>query len=108
VHVLGRGDKLPVTLKQLTYELFTIVPVVNDFAPIGLADMFNSGGALGPTTGARTVSLRWGGRFLAYTATQPKSVTLVGGQAVPFKYDAKTKVLEATVKSDGPCVVEVG
>ncbi|CAM6118551.1 unnamed protein product [Calypogeia fissa] len=42
---------LPVTLKVLEYEIFTVFPIKNlgtglSFAPIGLTKMFNSGGAI--------------------------------------------------------------
>ncbi|KAL2501720.1 putative galactinol--sucrose galactosyltransferase 2 [Forsythia ovata] len=46
---LPKGTSLPVTLKVLQYELFHICPikVTNiSFAPIGLLDMLNSGGAV--------------------------------------------------------------
>ncbi|THU74050.1 hypothetical protein C4D60_Mb04t29270 [Musa balbisiana] len=48
---LPKGATLPVTLKVLEYEVFHVCPVKNitpgiSFAPIGLLDMFNSGGAV--------------------------------------------------------------
>nr|GMC88683.1 probable galactinol--sucrose galactosyltransferase 2 isoform X1 [Ipomoea batatas] len=48
---LPKGASLPVTLGVLQYELFHISPVKDiapniSFAPIGLLDMFNSGGAV--------------------------------------------------------------
>ncbi|CAI9761153.1 unnamed protein product [Fraxinus pennsylvanica] len=48
---LPKGASLPVTLKVLEYELFHICPIKYitpdiSFAPIGLLDMLNSGGAV--------------------------------------------------------------
>ncbi|URD95044.1 Raffinose synthase or seed imbibition protein Sip1 [Musa troglodytarum] len=48
---LPKGATLPVTVKVLEYEVFHVCPVKNitpsiSFAPIGLLDMFNSGGAV--------------------------------------------------------------
>ncbi|CAL9052449.1 unnamed protein product [Musa banksii] len=48
---LPKGATLPVTLKVLEYEVFHVCPVKNitpsiSFAPIGLLDMFNTGGAV--------------------------------------------------------------
>ncbi|KAK3021835.1 hypothetical protein RJ639_046224 [Escallonia herrerae] len=51
---LPQGASLPVTLKALEYELFHFCPLKEiaaniSFAPIGLLDMFNSGGAVEQT-----------------------------------------------------------
>ncbi|KAK2996412.1 hypothetical protein RJ639_010621 [Escallonia herrerae] len=51
---LPEGVSLPVTLKALEYELFHFCPLKEiaaniSFAPIGLLDMFNSGGAIEQT-----------------------------------------------------------
>ncbi|KAJ7570247.1 hypothetical protein O6H91_01G111600 [Diphasiastrum complanatum] len=48
---LSKNSMLPVTLKVLEYEVFTLSPLKNLapgvlFAPIGLTSMFNSGGAI--------------------------------------------------------------
>ncbi|KAK2975712.1 hypothetical protein RJ640_010771 [Escallonia rubra] len=51
---LPQGASLPVTLKAIEYELFHFCPLKEiaaniSFAPIGLLDMFNSGGAVEQT-----------------------------------------------------------
>ncbi|KAJ4866614.1 putative galactinol--sucrose galactosyltransferase 1 [Raphanus sativus] len=48
---LPKGTSLPITLKSREYEVFTVVPVKeysdgSKFAPVGLIEMFNSGGAI--------------------------------------------------------------
>ncbi|XP_050227456.1 probable galactinol--sucrose galactosyltransferase 2 isoform X2 [Mercurialis annua] len=52
---LPKGASLPVTLKVLEYELFHFCPITEitsniSFAPIGLLDMFNTGGAVDEVT----------------------------------------------------------
>ncbi|KAH7276783.1 hypothetical protein KP509_39G021500 [Ceratopteris richardii] len=51
LNCLNKNDALPVTLKVLEYEVFTISPILRlsslvRFAPLGLYQMFNSGGAI--------------------------------------------------------------
>ncbi|KAI5064846.1 hypothetical protein GOP47_0019541, partial [Adiantum capillus-veneris] len=51
IHCLSKKDVLPITLKVLEYEVFTVSPIKRlglgvSFAPIGLLSMFNSGGAI--------------------------------------------------------------
>ncbi|KAJ0920671.1 putative glycosyl hydrolase 36, glycoside hydrolase superfamily [Helianthus annuus] len=48
---LPKNASIPVTLKPREYEVFTVVPISKlscgvGFAPIGLTEMFNSGGAI--------------------------------------------------------------
>lgn len=48
---LPKDTSLPITLKSREYEVFTVVPVKEysdgtKFAPVGLIEMFNSGGAI--------------------------------------------------------------
>ncbi|KAI3879681.1 hypothetical protein MKX03_012007 [Papaver bracteatum] len=48
---LPRNTSLPITLKTREYEVFTVAPVKGlsnqaSFAPVGLIEMFNSGGAI--------------------------------------------------------------
>ncbi|MCO5567681.1 hypothetical protein L7F22_021375 [Adiantum nelumboides] len=50
LHCLSKSDAIPITLKVLEYEVFTVSPIKRlgsgvSFAPIGLLSMFNSGGA---------------------------------------------------------------
>ncbi|MDQ2799235.1 MAG: hypothetical protein M3Y13_06285, partial [Armatimonadota bacterium] len=52
------------------------------------------------------VSLRAGGRFLAWAARCPERVQC-GGEAVEFAYDEKGKTLEATIPQTGAPVLRV-
>ncbi|KAI4385175.1 hypothetical protein MLD38_003230 [Melastoma candidum] len=105
---LPSGASVPVTLKVLQYEVFHFCPLKEitpgiSFAPIGLLDMFNAGGAVesfqvltAPDTSvsetkestAATVALklRGCGRFGAYCSRQPVNCTL-DGKETGFEYD---------------------
>ncbi|KAL6638101.1 hypothetical protein ACP70R_025673 [Stipagrostis hirtigluma subsp. patula] len=104
---LPRGATLPVTLKVLEFELFHVCPVREvapgvAFAPVGLLDMFNSGGAVeqcearaadggeaGKAAAAAVLRVRGCGRFGAYCSRRPARCTLDAAE-VEFSYDADT------------------
>jgi raffinose synthase len=46
LHVMHRNEQQPLTLPANGFEIFTVVPIKEGIAPIGLTDMFNSGGAV--------------------------------------------------------------
>ncbi len=101
-----RDAELPVTLPELGWEIVTFVPLQDGFAPVGLANMLNSGGAVldcapGPG-GGYTVLLRDGGRFVAWCATAPQTLQ-ADGVDTPFTYDPATGALAADLPASGPC-----
>lgn len=91
---------LPVSLKVLDHEVFTVTPVktlssASSFAPLGLIDMFNGGGALeGLKYEESTVymEVKGCGRFGAYSSVKPSKCT-VGSAAVEFEYEAGSGLL---------------
>uniref|UniRef100_A0A0E0KKJ1 galactinol--sucrose galactosyltransferase n=1 Tax=Oryza punctata TaxID=4537 RepID=A0A0E0KKJ1_ORYPU len=117
---LPKGATLPVTLKVLEFELFHVCPVMTvapggvTFAPIGLLDMFNSGGAVeecdvraidGDGGEACTVAaaaavvrlrVRGCGRFGAYSSRRPARCALDAAE-VEFSYDADTGLVALDV-----------
>ncbi|CAM0884170.1 unnamed protein product [Alopecurus aequalis] len=101
---LPRGATLPVTLKTLEYELFHVCPVRAvapgvSFAPIGLLDMFNAGGAVEECTVNKagvTLRVRGCGRFGAYCSRSPVKCSLDSGE-VEFSYEADTGLLTVDV-----------
>lgn len=122
---LPKGVTLPVTLKVLEYELFHISPLKEiapgiSFAPIGLLNMFNSGGAVeqfnikmnnnanalsdAPNSlgedraGTATVvlSVRGCGCFGAYSSQKPIRCTLDTSE-VDFNYDSATGLLTLNI-----------
>uniref|UniRef100_A0ACD5U4J4 Uncharacterized protein n=1 Tax=Avena sativa TaxID=4498 RepID=A0ACD5U4J4_AVESA len=105
---LPPGATLPVTLKTLEYELFHVCPVRAvapgvSFAPIGLLDMFNAGGAVEECavnsqhkTARVTLRVRGCGRFGAYFSRRPLKCSLDLGD-VEFSYDADTGLVTVDV-----------
>ncbi|KAK9671035.1 hypothetical protein RND81_12G002400 [Saponaria officinalis] len=116
---LPKGASLPVTLKVLEYELFHFCPLKEitssiSFAPIGLLDMFNCGGAVEqfevqkamdentelcdggnmqpPPTASIHLQVRGRGVFGAYSSQRPLSCK-VGRDDTDFNYDPETGLL---------------
>ncbi|KAK8459135.1 hypothetical protein SEVIR_2G084500v4 [Setaria viridis] len=104
---LPRGAALPVTLGPLEYEVFHVCPLRRAapggaaFAPVGLLDMFNAGGAVEEcavkaddaagtgATAVATMRVRGCGRFGAYCSRRPARCVLDAAE-VEFGYDADT------------------
>jgi len=104
---LPKGAAIPVTLKVLEFELYTVTPIKDvaadiSFAPIGLINMFNSGGAIdvldihseskNPELNcAMTVDVRMKvrgcGTFGAYSTHKPKKCS-VDSCETEFTYDS--------------------
>ncbi|KAK1282077.1 putative galactinol--sucrose galactosyltransferase 2 [Acorus calamus] len=123
---LPKEATLPVTLKVLEYELFHICPIKEIaaevfFAPIGLLDMFNSGGAVeefevraapgdecevfdgevGNNAGGKPVvavglKVRGCGRFGAYVLRRPIKC-MVDSVETAVEYEADTGLLTLTL-----------
>lgn len=110
VSTCRRDAALPVTLSSYGYEIFTIVPLTNGFAAIGLADKYNSGGAVLSQQqlpdGSYQIILRDGGDLVAWCASKPKSV-IVDSKDTLFNYDATTGALHMAIPTGGVCQVTV-
>lgn len=102
---LPKNGKVDVTLGVLQCEIYTVSPIreynrVVHFAPIGLIDMYNSGGAIealsysnsGSSECIVKIKGRGCGRFGAYSKTEPK-FCLINGKEVEFDYDIKNGFL---------------
>jgi raffinose synthase len=102
----------PTSLKlaEGEWEIITYAPVNRGVAVIGLADKFNSAGAVTSkhweTDGSYTVQLRDGGDFLAWAQAAPESVQ-AGGKSVPFTYDAATGRLSVTLPATGKTAISL-
>jgi raffinose synthase len=102
-----REARLPVRLSSLGAEVFTFVPIDDGVAPIGLADKFNSAGAVtakGWDGRAYQVALRDGGRFAAFVERRPSAV-VVDGEAHVFSYERP--MLSVEIAPGKPRVVRV-
>ncbi|KAL4279146.1 hypothetical protein GQ457_03G022590 [Hibiscus cannabinus] len=97
VTYLARNASLSITLKPREYEVLTVVPVMalsngSKFAPIGLIEMFNSGGAIKELkcetenhVATIMLKVRGCGQFGAYSSTRPQRVT-VDSEEVEYEY----------------------
>ena len=94
--VLSREETRSVSLPSLGYDVFTLVPINGGVAPIGLADMFNSAGAITVKglsgSDAYEMTVRGEGRFLIWTERTPSQLE-VDGKSSEFAYDAETSLL---------------
>lgn len=98
---------IPVSLSVLEYELFTVTPIKDfglglRFAPLGLIDMFNGGGAIDAveylveSSGASVVvemKVKGCGRFGVYSMTEPR-MCVVGSREVEFLYDSQSGLVQ--------------
>ncbi|KAL3824516.1 hypothetical protein ACJIZ3_020545 [Penstemon smallii] len=92
---------MPVSLKVLEHEIFTVTPVKVlvpgfGFAPIGLVDMFNAGGAIeglkydvkeNEAVSVVSMEVKGCGRFGVYSSGKPRKCT-VESSVVEFEYDS--------------------
>ena len=100
-----RDERAPMALPEGGWEIVSYAPVDRGVAVLGLADKFNSTGAIAAkrwnADGTYTVSLRDGGAFLAWTERPPRAVE-ANGVAVAFKHAAAQGRLSATLPATGP------
>ena len=95
------SDPISVTLQPSTFEIFSFVPIKKlgqdaKFAPIGLTNLFNSGGTIQGLVydeSLAKIEVKGEGLFLAYSSIAPKK-SYVNGAEVVFKWsgDAKLEV----------------
>ncbi|KAL2535225.1 putative galactinol--sucrose galactosyltransferase 4 [Forsythia ovata] len=89
------SDAIPVTIQPSTFEIFCFIPIkklgrVLKFAPIGLTNMFNSGGTIQGLFYNETsveIEVKGGGNFLAYSSMSPEKCFLNGAE-VGFNWDS--------------------
>lgn len=116
---LPKGASLPVTLKVLEYELFHICPVKEitsniAFAPIGLLDMFNTGGAIEQfvvktvtsdtdsvnnelqPTAMVALTVRGCGRFGVYSSQRPLKCAMDSVET-EFTYNSENGLVTLTI-----------
>ncbi len=108
-----RGERWEIELPQLTGDVFTISPIQDGFGPIGIADMYNSGGTImyhgtwqrkGKAV-FRNLWVRTSGRFFAWCDSPPTRVAMreAGGREADtvFQYDGDTHLLQVQVTHSG-------
>jgi raffinose synthase len=95
-----RDDREPVKLAEGKWEIVSFAPVDRGVAALGLADKFNSTGAITAKgwnkDGSYSVVLRDGGEFVAWTEKPPRAAE-VNGKPVAFKHETVSGRLSATL-----------
>ncbi|KAL9810961.1 putative galactinol--sucrose galactosyltransferase [Arabidopsis thaliana] len=97
--VMPYNVSLPVSLKIREHEIFTVSPISHlvdgvSFAPIGLVNMYNSGGAI---EGLRyeaekmkvVMEVKGCGKFGSYSSVKPKRC-VVESNEIAFEYDSSS------------------
>ncbi|KAK4794992.1 hypothetical protein SAY86_012986 [Trapa natans] len=106
-----KSDPIQITIEPSSFEILTFVPVTTigpaatRFAPIGLTNMFNGGGAIQELVyGGAAVKMRvkGGGKLLAYSSAPPMSCSVNGADAIfSWSSDRKLTVDLTWVEDDG-------
>ena len=108
--VLVAEARLPVTLGEREFELFTIVPIERRFAVIGLTNKLNSAGALSRMVWLDEreceLSLRDGGELLAWAEAEPVRVE-VDGRRADVDYDSRIGSLRVPLREMGRHTIRV-
>ncbi|XP_024979506.1 probable galactinol--sucrose galactosyltransferase 6 [Cynara cardunculus var. scolymus] len=103
---LPQSAVIPVSLNVLEHEIYTVTPIEVlfsgvSFGPIGLIEMFNSGGAIEELkylverdgcSASVSMKVKGCGRFGAYSMTKPGRC-MVGASEVEFLYDSQSGLL---------------
>ncbi|PON99851.1 Glycosyl hydrolase [Trema orientale] len=113
---------MPVSLKVLEHDIFTVTPIKVlapgfSFAPLGLINMYNAGGAIEglryeaksgiqssgvengeEIVGSVQIEVKGCGKFGAYSSAKPRRC-LVGSQVVDFVYDSSSGLVTFSLDS---------
>lgn len=94
-----KSDAIHIVIQPSSFEILNFVPVRNvgrgiKFAPLGLTNMFNSGGTLqeleyksSAVEFSAMIKVKGGGKLLAYSSESPKKCCLNGAE-VAFEWSA--------------------
>ncbi|RMD78472.1 MAG: hypothetical protein D6820_09895 [Lentisphaerae bacterium] len=97
--------KISVWLAERRFELVTIVPIQDGFAPIGLIDKYNPAATILHWERRKegiVLRLACGGPFLAFSDREPLGIYL-GDEACPFNYDRREGRLQVNIPGHGEC-----
>ncbi|CAK8563451.1 unnamed protein product [Lathyrus sativus] len=116
--ILPHNVAMPLTLKVLEHEIFAVAPIKvlggdgHRFAPIGLVNMFNAGGAVERLVyddGIVRFEIKGCGKFGAYCSIRPTRC-LLKDNVVDFEYDNDSALLSFAIDylpQDGHSVHQV-
>ncbi len=105
-----RDEAAVVRLDELEWELVSFAPVENGFAALGLADKFNSTGAVMERAWTGTsecrVRLRDGGEFVGWAEKRPRAVECEG-RGIDHEFDVDSGRVTCRLQSGGERIVVV-
>lgn len=109
-------DTVQITLEPFNFELLTVSPVTIlgtksiQFAPIGLVNMLNTGGAiqsieLDDEANSVEVEIKGVGEMRIFASQKP-STCKINGEVVPFEYEDSMVAIDVPWSSpSGSCVI---
>lgn len=107
VRVLARESVWTIRLASMSFEIFTISAIERGVAPLGLVDLFNSGGAIIEARFNRHDEYEMlahnGGKLIIWCAQQPHQVWL-SEEPVTYEYQAATHLLSIHPDQAAPIV----
>ncbi len=110
MRTLKRWEAWALELPELGYEVFTIVPIREGAAALGLVDYFNSAGAILAkrwlTPDILHLQVRGRGVFLVWL-DRPVENVRVNGEPVPFSFVCGPNLLSFDLPGDGEVIIEV-
>ncbi|GAB2230492.1 hypothetical protein Drorol1_Dr00014760 [Drosera rotundifolia] len=112
---MPKSKPIDIAIKPSTFEIFSFVPIKTlphgvKFAPIGLTNLFNSGGTIQALEYQNTtvkIRVKGGGTFLAYSSESPKKCEVNGDEAAHEWLDKSKLVWNVTWDEEAGGVSEV-
>jgi len=108
--IMNGRDSFPVAVEDRGVKLYIVSPLVNGFAPIGLADKYISPSAILSLLfepSRVNIRLRDGGRFIAYSQMVPSRITIDGEPVSNYNYSVVTGRIEISVPGSGETCIEI-
>jgi raffinose synthase len=107
VRVLAREAVWTIDLAPMNFEIFTITAIEHGVAPLGLIEMFNSGGAIIEAgfnpRGEYEMLVHAGGKIAIWCAQPPKQVWL-DEQPTAYEYQTATSLLYTQADQASPTI----
>lgn len=111
LRVLGRAERFGVSLPSWGLGFYTVMPVVDGFAAIGLAEKYLAAAtvkSVSVSAGAAEVVLREAGPFVGYVEKKPTRVSVGGIELPANKWAWESGMLRAELApADGEATIKV-
>ena len=106
--IKSKNEKSNISLKKITSEIVTVMPIKDDFCAIGLTDKYNSGAAVKDIIKIKdtsVISLSGGGNFAFYSKNPPSKI-VYNDNEISFERKQEN-IYEASIKSDSEIKVYI-